>query len=100
LDANVARVYRRVFNLPSEPRDLRHAAELREFAISALARKEVKQFNWALLDLGGTICTPQNPRCDVCPLATICVSHDAGACGCAGSRVTESGGNQLSKQRI
>jgi A/G-specific adenine glycosylase len=34
--------------------------------------------NEALMELGATVCTPRNPRCEVCPLAALCVARAAG----------------------
>ena len=30
------------------------------------------EFNYALLDLGGSICHYQSPKCDKCPLKDLC----------------------------
>lgn len=32
-------------------------------------------FNQGLMDLGATICTPRNPKCDLCPLYKECLSY-------------------------
>lgn len=32
-------------------------------------------FNQALMELGATVCTPKNPRCQDCPLSTSCVAY-------------------------
>lgn len=62
IDANVSRVHQRVFSLPRPPARLSSAHDLWEFATAVLPRKHVKEFNWALLDLGGTICIPRCRR--------------------------------------
>jgi A/G-specific adenine glycosylase len=31
--------------------------------------------NQALMELGATVCTPRNPRCDACPIATDCAGR-------------------------
>jgi A/G-specific adenine glycosylase len=38
-------------------------------------------FNEALMELGATICTPRNPRCDTCPAARRCAAHQLGRAG-------------------
>jgi A/G-specific adenine glycosylase len=43
-----------------------------EFAESILPRTGVGKFNQALMELGATICTPRNPACKRCPVATLC----------------------------
>lgn len=72
IDANVARIYGRVFSLPTPPPRLSAAHDLWSFAQRVLPKKHVTKFNWWLLDLGGTVCTARNPACDRCPLATNC----------------------------
>lgn len=72
VDANVARIYQRVFSLPETPPRLSTAHDLWALARRILPRDRVKEFNWALLDLGGTICTAKRPSCERCPLAAIC----------------------------
>lgn len=72
VDANVARIYQRVFSLPEIPPRLSTAHDLWTLAQRILPTKRVREFNWALLDLGGTICTARRPSCESCPLAAIC----------------------------
>jgi A/G-specific adenine glycosylase len=82
IDANVARVWRRVFSLPKPPLRLSSAHHLWEFAQSVLPDRTCHQFNWAILDLGGTICLSRRPKCQLCPLVRICDAHIIGDCGC------------------
>jgi A/G-specific adenine glycosylase len=82
VDANVARVYRRVFALPPPPRHLKMAHDLWAVAQRLLPRKQVREFTWALLDLGGAVCKPRTPACHACPVARLCAAHRAGTCGC------------------
>jgi A/G-specific adenine glycosylase len=72
VDVNVARVYGRVFSLPRPRGRLDTAHALWTFAGKLLPRRRAKQYNWALLDLGGTICTARKPACDRCPIASLC----------------------------
>lgn len=32
----------------------------------------------ALMDLGATVCTPKNPKCEICPWQTVCVAFSRG----------------------
>lgn len=84
IDANVARVWQRVFSLPQPPRRLSSAHHLWEFAQHVLPRRDCRQFNWAILDVGGTVCVPRHPKCDLCPLVGLCDAHATGVCGCRG----------------
>lgn len=72
IDANVARIYGRVFSLPQPPPRLSAADNLWSLAQRILPKKQAKNFNWWLLDLGGTVCTAKTPACDRCPLADHC----------------------------
>jgi len=71
VDANVARIFGRVFGL-REPVELHKAEDYWTLASELLPRKRFKEFNWALLDLGALVCTPSSPRCHACPLRSIC----------------------------
>jgi len=72
LDANVARIYRRVFSIPSTDERLTVAEGLWSLADRVLSKRRHREFNWAMLDLGGTICTPRSPECGGCPLSIMC----------------------------
>jgi A/G-specific adenine glycosylase len=74
LDTNVARVLFRVFVGSGDPRA--HAMRRHLWAVSAalVPRKEVFDFNQALMDLGATVCVARKPKCPVCPMTKMCVS--------------------------
>ncbi|WP_054739670.1 NUDIX domain-containing protein [Cellulosilyticum ruminicola] len=36
------------------------------------------RFNQSLMELGALVCTPKNPKCDICPVRTICEAHRYG----------------------
>lgn len=71
LDGNVFRVLCRIdaIQQPDSPA-LRNRLWPR--AEQLLPRTGVGDFNSALMELGATVCTPRNPRCDVCPVAAHC----------------------------
>jgi A/G-specific adenine glycosylase len=79
IDANVSRIYQRMFSLPDPPDRLASAHDLWALADRVLPKKQAKAFNWAILDLGGTVCTAKAPRCDECPLMSICDLRSGGA---------------------
>ena len=72
LDTNVARVVYRVFVGTGDIKS--HAMKKRLWAISEalVPRKDVFDFNQALMDFGATLCTARRPRCTACPLARRC----------------------------
>ncbi len=71
VDANVARVYRRVFSLPEPPARLESAHALWRVAERVVPKRQSRRFNWALLDLGASVCG-RTPKCGSCPLARLC----------------------------
>jgi A/G-specific adenine glycosylase len=75
LDGNVKRVLARLFDV-AEPID-RPAVVNRMWAwaealVTAAPAGQVGACNEALMELGATVCTPQKPRCLLCPLADLC----------------------------
>lgn len=71
IDVNVARVLGRVAGIDVSG-DLRRNEKLYKLASQLVPEKDFKRFNWALLDLGATLCTPKDPTCNKCPLLTLC----------------------------
>ncbi len=72
VDANVARIVRRIFRVKS--RDSRATIYQRYADAIAEASPDVEATNFGLLDLGAEICLP-TPRCIVCPLDVICAKY-------------------------
>ena len=70
IDSNVSRVFGRVFRdaIGSRPR----ISEFQDFADALVTRTRPRAFNWALMDLGATVCRYDRPRCEVCSLSPIC----------------------------
>jgi A/G-specific adenine glycosylase len=65
LDGNTRRVLSRLFNLAGD-------RELRACAVQLVPLSNPGNFNQALMELGATICAPQEPRCAACPVASDC----------------------------
>ncbi|MGH9717930.1 MAG: A/G-specific adenine glycosylase [Candidatus Acidiferrales bacterium] len=72
LDGNVARVLARLLAIRGDLRAPRRWRQLSAIADSLLAHSAPGDWNQALMELGETICTPQNPRCNECPVAAHC----------------------------
>ena len=71
LDGNAKRVYARVFCIENEKvgqRD-RVAWALAEACTPENSCQIYTQF---IMDLGATVCVPKNPKCNLCPLKSIC----------------------------
>jgi A/G-specific adenine glycosylase len=77
IDANVTRVYARLFNLGEPVKEKRMQKRLAEIAEKLLPSGQARAYNQALMDLGGLVCTPKNPHCLKCPVAGSCMALQA-----------------------
>lgn len=72
VDANVARIIRRIFRIPStDPRAVVYQQYADEIA---RASKDIRATNFGLLDIGAAVCLPR-PDCDRCPFAAFCPQY-------------------------
>jgi A/G-specific adenine glycosylase len=83
VDGVTARVYRRYFDLqtngpPSVDRELWSVVD------RTTPGRDVRQWNWSVLDLAATVCLPRRPRCSDCPLAERCAWSRAMRAGVGG----------------
>jgi A/G-specific adenine glycosylase len=78
LDGNVARVLARLLAIRGDLREPRRWRELAKTAQDWLACGSPGDWNQALMELGETICTPQNPRCEICPVSKWCRAYKLG----------------------
>lgn len=72
LDVNMARVLERFFG-PRKLADIRVDPYLQQLSRAVLPSTQIKEFNWAVLDLGALICISRTPRCHLCPLQDECM---------------------------
>ena len=70
MDSNFARIFRRVYQNRVSQRLPK--AKLQTAADNLLPAERHREFNFALLDLGSSICRPSAPRCKSCPLESLC----------------------------
>ncbi|MDQ3813648.1 MAG: A/G-specific adenine glycosylase [Armatimonadota bacterium] len=86
VDANIARVFARIFCLTGDvkaPANQRRLWQEAERLIAACASKTAADcrpsvVNPALMELGALVCVPRAPRCPVCPVKEFCAAHAAG----------------------
>ena len=83
IDGNVRRVLSRLFDIEQPTLALleARAKELITEADAGLGKDESSHaglLNQALMDLGGEVCTPRSPTCDVCPFETHCLALERG----------------------
>ena len=75
LDGNVARVLARLGAVRGDLRQPQCWRKLASNAQELLAVHAPGDWNQALMELGETICTPQIPRCGLCPVSRWCDAH-------------------------
>ena len=83
VEANTKRVLCRVFGQRGDPTSGPVQAWLWETATAVLPRTRAGDFNQALMELGATVCTPDRPACDRCPLRDVCVARRDSSAGCS-----------------
>jgi A/G-specific adenine glycosylase len=75
VDGNVARVLARLHGVSEDVRSAKGNRRLWALAEAFVPAHAPGDHNQALMELGATICTPQKPRCDECPIAAPCVAR-------------------------
>jgi A/G-specific adenine glycosylase len=78
LEANTFRLLARLLAYRHDPQGTEGSKLLWSLAEALLPARHAGTFNQALMELGSTICTPRNPRCDVCPVMALCPTHAQG----------------------
>jgi A/G-specific adenine glycosylase len=100
LDGNVIRVLARLFGIDGNPRDktinnklwalaealVQEASERSRSQVARLGSRSLpiangksqgscSLLNQSLMELGALVCVPRQPRCEVCPVAILCVAR-------------------------
>ena len=78
LEANTIRLLSRLVAYRGETASAAGQAMLWQVAEEILPQKHVSKFNQALMELGSLVCTPVDPRCDECPLVSVCAANALG----------------------
>ena len=72
LEANTIRLLSRLMAFRGDPASQTGQNYLWNVAEEILPRVRVGAFNQSLMELGSQVCTPREPRCEVCPVAALC----------------------------
>lgn len=75
VDGNVYRVLARIFGIATPIDSTTGRKEFRELAARLVDKQNPGDHNQAVMELGATICTPRNPACGECPLASKCIAR-------------------------
>jgi A/G-specific adenine glycosylase len=78
VDGNVARVLARLEGIDEPIKSPATIKRLWATAARLLPGERPGHFNEAMMELGATVCTPREPRCDACPLERACVARASG----------------------
>ena len=81
VDGNVYRVLARHFGIDTPINTTEGKKVFMAMAQSLLPPKEASAYNQAIMDFGAIQCTPQSPRCLLCPLAESCEALRSGRVG-------------------
>lgn len=79
LDGNVARVLARMLALELEADGTEGLRVLWAEATALVPKEDPSTHNQALMELGALVCTPTNPKCELCPWHAWCAARAAGA---------------------
>jgi A/G-specific adenine glycosylase len=78
LDGNVVRVLSRVFAIREDPKSSAGQKAFWGMAEQVLPHKHCGDFNQAVMELGATVCSPENPSCLLCPITADCRARKMG----------------------
>jgi A/G-specific adenine glycosylase len=78
LDGNVIRVLSRLHAYTKDTRSAVARKELQQMAEALLVKGRAGSCNEAMMELGATVCLPGKPKCDVCPVASVCLAARSG----------------------
>lgn len=74
VDGNVMRVFSRWFRI-SDDIGIAKNRKIFEDKVMELMPDDPNRFNQALMELGALICTPKSPKCESCPMKTLCDAY-------------------------
>lgn len=75
MDGNVKRVFARHFLVAGEPNKSSTLKQLWQLADTHKEQQEPAAYTQGLMDLGATVCTKQQPKCDQCPVRKTCQAY-------------------------
>ena len=81
VDGNVYRVLARHYGIDTPINTTEGKHEFTALAQELLPKDEASAYNQGMMDFGAIQCTPQSPRCMLCPLQETCVALHEGRVG-------------------
>ena len=77
VDANVERVFSRIFDIDTPIKQKHNMAFIRNTLQDMLPRGHAREFNQALMEHGALVCS-KKPRCERCPVQQFCEAYHLG----------------------
>lgn len=78
VDANVERVYARIFDISSPLKEKETRKNIKSMAKDLLPAGQARNYNQGLMDFGAMVCSPKNPDCEKCFLNEYCLALQNG----------------------
>jgi len=72
VDGNVIRVISRLYGIGEDVRQPKVVQKIKAIAEELLPQGSSYLFNQGIMELGALVCTPQNPKCNQCPVVAHC----------------------------
>lgn len=72
VDGNILRIISRVYNRQDNIAKETTKKEYQVIMDRLIKDVNPSDFNQAMMDLGATVCTPRNAKCDLCPVSSYC----------------------------
>ncbi len=76
VDGNVFRVLSRVFNIHDDILSAKAKTKFYNLAQALLDKNNPGNHNQAVMELGATVCTPHQPKCEECPVSMMCIARE------------------------
>jgi A/G-specific adenine glycosylase len=76
VDGNVYRVLSRVFDIETPIDSLEGKKQFSQLAQALISTTNPDTHNQAIMEFGALHCTPANPKCESCPLISMCIAFD------------------------
>lgn len=78
VDGNVMRVLSRLYALEDDIAQAKTRKLFEHLVMDIISPDDPSSFNQGLMELGATICTPQKPKCLLCPVREVCQAFEEG----------------------
>jgi A/G-specific adenine glycosylase len=75
VDGNVVRVLARLYGVRADPKTAGGKRLFQRLAGGLITSRRPGDFNQAMMELGATVCLPQQPQCNRCPVRRNCVAY-------------------------